>query len=205
MKVKICGMRDPTNILEVASLAPDFMGFIFYEKSKRYVGKDFKIPELFPSVIKKIGVFVNQSIDEIALLAKKHSLDYAQLHGNESADFCFKLKNKIKVIKAFLIDESFDFSETEKYCSVDYFLFDSKSTDYGGSGKTFDWNLLHKFHGNTPFFLSGGLSVENLTDLKKIPNANFYAIDINSKAESVPVLKDMNILHSMFKTLNNNS
>ena len=207
IKLKVCGMREATNIRDVALLQPDYMGFIFYEKSKRFVGNDFAIPDDFGSTIKRVGVFVNEKSDTILKLVSKYKLDYVQLHGDETPEACKVLKeNKIRVIKVFSIDSEFDFKKTESYqLHSDFFLFDTKSESYGGSGKSFDWNLLKKYDQQMPFFLSGGLSPENIHNIKELKGMNLHAIDLNSGVETAPGLKDItkvkaikNILNSIF-------
>ena len=155
IKWKVCGLRD--NIAEVVALQPDFVGFIFYKKSPRYVGENFVLPEIANSTINKVGVFVNEAFDVVYNTILKYKLDYAQLHGNESPGYCEKLKRQgIKIIKAFQVDEHFDFGELEAYESVtDYFLFDTKTKQYGGSGKSFDWQILNSYLLEKKYFLSG--------------------------------------------------
>ncbi|MBI4930989.1 MAG: phosphoribosylanthranilate isomerase [Bacteroidetes bacterium] len=193
MKLKICGMKYADNIRDVANLSPDFMGFIFYPKSKRFVGEDFTMPEML-SKIKKVGVFVNDSIENIFEQVKKHSLDFVQLHGDESPEQTSKVFKTfeildVRVIKAFGIDDQFDFSilmEYENCC--DYFLFDTKSNEYGGSGNRFDRNILKYYKLSKPYFLSGGIDSINVGELCP------FAIDVNSKFEIEPGLKDSNKL-----------
>lgn len=202
MKLKICGMKYPENILEVGTLLPDYMGFIFWEKSARYF--DGIIPKL-PKSIKKVGVFVDASLEEILNKIEKHDLQAVQLHGNESAEFCELLKKNtsklIDVIKVFPILDTFDFGILNPYEKVcDFFLFDTKGKLPGGNGTTFDWKVLEKYPSTKPFFLSGGIGkeeIEKLVDtlqcnvsLKKLP---FYAIDVNSKFEIKPGLKNIEL------------
>lgn len=146
IKWKVCGLRD--NIVEVAALQPDYIGFIFYAKSPRYVGENFVLPELANSKINKVGVFVNESLDIVHNTLVNYQLDYVQLHGNESPEFCENLiKKNVKIIKAFHVDETFDFGYLKAYELVtDYFLFDTKTNKYGGSGKSFNWNILKKYY-----------------------------------------------------------
>jgi phosphoribosylanthranilate isomerase len=198
MKLKICGMKYPENIIEVGALLPDYMGFIFYEKSARYF--DGRIPELIKT-IKKTGVFVNQSLDEILEKIKKHDLQAVQLHGEESVAFCQELKNsinsKIEIIKVFSADENFDFEIIKPFETVcDYFLFDTKGKLPGGNGITFDWTILKKYNSKKPFFLSGGIGIKELKAIEEISKTNLpiYAVDINSKFEIEPGLKNKNLL-----------
>ncbi len=186
-------MRDRINIREVAALQPDFMGFIFYPKSPRFVGADFQLPADFRSTIKKVGVFVNASTEEMMLQAKRLKLDYLQLHGDESPQQCEELRKKgIAVIKVFSVDDDFDFSITKPYSQlVDFFLFDTKGKYYGGNARTFDWNVLQKYDQQIPFFLSGGISPYNVSGIKELQGMNLYAIDINSGVEVTPGMKDI--------------
>jgi phosphoribosylanthranilate isomerase len=196
MKVKICGMKYPDNILEVSSLLPDYMGFIFWEKSSRCF--DGTIPTL-PGSIKKVGVFVNETLPIIIQKVLKHDLQVVQLHGKESVDFCQELRSQlpkgIEIIKVFSIQDEFDFSVLkpfEEFC--DYFLFDTKGKLPGGNGTTFDWTVLKKYPSTKPFFLSGGIGLEELEAVQEITKTNLpvYAIDVNSKFEIEPGLKKIN-------------
>jgi len=202
---KVCGMRDPENIGAVTALSPEYMGFIFYEKSKRWVGNNFAIPADFPEEIKRVGVFVNENVDSILSQVVKHKLHFVQLHGDESVDDCKTLKEKKSgVIKVFSIDKNFDFGTTKKYQPyVDFFLFDTKTTKRGGSGMSFDWNLLSKYDQQIPFFLSGGINLENAGSIKKLKNMNLYGVDINSGAEFAPGLKDIPKLKSIKDIISN--
>lgn len=193
-KLKVCGMKHLKNIEALVKSKPDFIGFIFYEKSKRFVGDELDISKLnTPKSIRKVGVFVNSSIEYILENFKKNKLDLVQLHGNESPEFCNKLyKKDIKISKAFQIDEDFDFSALEAYHGVcDYFLFDTKTKLYGGSGKKFNWQVLERYDNKKPFFLSGGIDLEDTGAIKSLKKLNIYAIDINSKFEIGPGLKDI--------------
>ena len=189
MKIKICGMKYPENIAEVAALLPDFMGFICYEKSARFF--DGEMPEL-PKLIKKVGVFVNENHENIVLKIAKFKLDFVQLHGNESVAFCRELQDEnIKIIKVFSINDDFDFSVLQQYESVcDYFLFDTKGLLPGGNGVTFNWDLLKNAQINKPLFLSGGIGIDEIERLKTL-NLPIFAIDINSKFEDEIGLKNI--------------
>ncbi len=198
MKLKICGMKYPDNILEVGALLPDYMGFIFWEKSARYF--DGVIPDL-PKSIKKTGVFVNATQEEILKKVVKHDLQAIQLHGEESVEFCLALKEKtdsiIEIIKVFSVSDTFDFELLKPFESVcNYFLFDTKGKLPGGNGTTFDWKVLEKYPSSKPFFLSGGIGLEEIDLTKEILTTNLpiHALDLNSKFESEPGLKDKTIL-----------
>ncbi len=201
MKLKICGMKYPDNILEVGALLPDYMGFIFWEKSARYF--DGEMPNL-PESIKKVGVFVDASLEEILAKIAKYNLQAVQLHGHESVTFCENLKKRIpnltEIIKVFSILDTFDFQELKPFeKSCDYFLFDTKGKLPGGNGTTFDWKVLEKYTSSKPFFLSGGIGIEELNAVNKILKTNLpvYAIDVNSKFEIEPGLKDIERLKDL--------
>ena len=193
MKIKICGMREEENIREVAALNPDYMGFIFYEPSPRYVGRDFNMPINLNSSISKMGVFVNQSAETVITTMDKHQLQYAQLHGDESPSFCDTLKAAgINLIKAFRVNEDFNFTVTKQFESVsDFFLFDTKGKHYGGNSRAFDWNLLAAYNQAVPFFLSGGINADNVRQLNTISSMHVHALDINSGVEDRPGFKSI--------------
>ena len=203
---KVCGMRDLNNIQTVAALQPNFMGFIFYKNSPRYVGEDFQLPPNFPSTIKRVGVFVNENIEVIKSLIKKHKLDYVQLHGEESVTDCSELRNSgVGVIKLFSIDKDFDFETTISYESVvNYFLFDTKGKFYGGNAVAFDWNLLSRYNQKIPFFLSGGLTESNILMIKKFSGYNLVALDVNSGVEDSPGYKNVQKVDSIYRLLTSN-
>jgi phosphoribosylanthranilate isomerase len=205
-KLKICGMKLPDNIQAVAALKPDYLGFIFYRPSKRFVeGLTPSFVRNLPAAIKKTGVFVNEELNKVAELAALYGLNAVQLHGAEPVKYCIALKGLladqgIALIKAFGVDEQFDFNQLKSYETVvDYFLFDTQTPDHGGSGKTFNWKLLEKYTLNIPYFLSGGIGPDSIQQLKEIKDTRLYAIDINSRFELAPGLKDIDKLIE-FKT-----
>lgn len=203
MKIKVCGLRDPENIKAVTALGPDYVGFIFYASSPRFVA-DMPAGSLnnISSSIKKTAVFVNENAETINAILDKYNFDAIQLHGSESADFCDSFKWKVQVLKAFGVDNSFDFDQLNAYADkVDFFLFDTKTDIHGGSGKTFDWTVLNKYMLDIPFFLSGGISPENLEEVKDISHPQFYGVDLNSKFETAPGLKDIAKLEKAFESL----
>src|SRR5215217_1027135 len=200
MKIKVCGLRDADNIKDVAALGPDYIGLICYERSPRFVEniRTTGVNALSGNIL-KTGVFVNESAGNIQSVIDEHSLNAIQLHGNESADFAAAFKNKVVVLKAFGVDGNFDFNQLEDYLGkVDFFLFDTKTAAHGGSGETFDWEILNRYNLSVPFFLSGGLSLENLHQIAKIKHPQFYGVDLNSRFETAPGLKDIEKLEKAF-------
>ncbi len=201
--IKVCGMRAAQNINDLAKLNPDFIGFIFYEKSKRFVDNslDINLLNQLPNTTKKVGVFVDELQEKVFGIIKKYNLDYAQLHGNESVQYCQNLKqNGVKIIKAFSVDETFDFKTTNDFKNtVDFFLFDTKTAEKGGSGKTFDWSILEKYQGDTPFLLAGGIDENNFETAKNIKHKSLFGLDLNSKFEIEPGLKDIEKLKKVLK------
>ena len=200
MKLKVCGMKYSQNITEIENLFPDLMGFIFYEKSKRF----FNLPEInLNNKVKRVGVFVNENIQEIKNKIKKYKLDYVQLHGEENVNFCHLLQPFAKIIKVFKIDYNFNFKKTEEFEEVcDYFLFDTKSQLHGGSGKKFDWDLLKNYNCKKDFFLSGGIDISDIEEIKKIVNSYPIAgIDVNSKFELDNLEKDKEKINLLIKKL----
>lgn len=191
LQLKVCGMRDPQNILEVAEQKPEYMGFIFYAASPRFVGDDFEMPE-FAHPIRKVGVFVNEDAAVVSEKARTFRLDAAQLHGHETPEQCAEIKRAgIDVIKVFSVDDETDFSVTEAYTAVaDYFLFDTKGRYYGGNAKTFNWEILHRYQEDVPFFLSGGLTPAHIPQVVALRHRALIAIDVNSGVEVRPALKD---------------
>jgi phosphoribosylanthranilate isomerase len=190
-KLKICGMKYPDNIVEVSQLLPDYLGFIFSENSSRFF--DGEIPEI-PKSIKKVGVFVDATLEEIISKIKKYDLNAVQLHGNETPEFCKNIKQEnIEIIKVFSVNDDFDFEVVKPFGAVsDYFLFDTKGKLPGGNGITFNWQILEKYNSIKPFFLSGGIGIEDIEKIKQM-NLPIYAIDVNSKFEIEPGLKNINL------------
>ena len=229
MKLKVCGMKYVENIEQIVGLKPDYLGFIFYEKSKR----NFEgiIPE-FSKSIKKTGVFVNEYIEIIISLVEEYRLDAIQLHGDESLEYVADLKNQLKerrtlfldenkqikkkknkhyiseneveLIKVFGIKDDFNFDYLKPYLEVvDFFLFDTKGKERGGNGTKFDWSILKKYPFRKPFFLSGGIGIEDIEAVQEIIKSNLpiYALDINSKFELKPGLKNINEVKNFKNTL----
>lgn len=225
VRLKVCGMKYQGNISQVAKVGPDYLGFIFYEKSARNFN-DNSIPQL-PNTIKKIGVFVNADLDFILEKIRFHNLQAVQLHGNESPSFCSQLKSRfqrslesqkdenhntpevsaqLEVIKVFSIKEEFNFEVLKPYENVcDFFLFDTKGKLPGGNGFTFDWNALNTYPSTKPFFLSGGIGIEQIENLKQFQQSTAskycFAVDVNSKFEIEPGLKNIELLKEFKKSL----
>lgn len=202
--VKVCGMRDAENIREVEALGIDLMGFIFWPKSSRYVSER---PAYLPTNCKRVGVFVDEDIETVKRIADDYALDYIQLHGHELADYCAQLRG-FKLIKAFNIATTEDFKQTEPYTGiVDYFLFDTKGKSVGGNGEKFDWSVLSAYDGNTPFLLSGGIGPDDAEVLTShfspLTSKKCVGIDLNSRFEIAPGLKDINKLKDFLNALNN--
>ncbi len=212
MIIKVCGMREPDNIRQLLDLKPDYLGFIFYAHSKRFVGDlpADAMSSIFTST-KKTGVFVNETMDAMADKVIKYDLDAVQMHGDESAEFCrsfrkflsnMQTEKNVEIIKAFGVSDEFDFGILASYEDfVDYFLFDTKTTDHGGSGVSFDWNILENYHGRKPYFLSGGLSPDNIHGIKGIKDMRFYGVDLNSRFEIDAGVKDIERLRSVFERI----
>lgn len=201
--IKVCGMREPDNILQLLELPIQYMGHIFYQKSARYVG-DLANLDISKN-IKKTGVFVNSSIAEILESVNRLSLKAVQLHGDETAEMASALKSEgLEVIKAFGIDEEFDWNQLESFVDhVDFFLFDSKSPAYGGTGKAFNWQKLKEYPFEKPYFLSGGLSLENFEEAINFEDKRLVGLDLNSKFEIEPGLKDIEKLKLALKIIRN--
>lgn len=186
-------MRDPENIEHIAAAGADMLGFIFFEKSKRYVDTiDISHYKSMKTQPEKVGVFVNAKPDFIKAQIVDFQLDYVQLHGEESPDYCAAIKDKtdVKIIKVFSVGEDFDFQKAEDYIKVaDYFLFDTKGKERGGNGIKFNWDILQKYKGKTPFLLSGGIRLKDVAAIKKFKHPQLWGLDINSGFESAPGVK----------------
>lgn len=226
MKIKVCGMKYQENLLQVADLQPDYLGFIFYDKTPRNFTEE-AIPKLSKN-IQKVGVFVNATIDQVLSKVQTHQLQAVQLHGNETAEYCNELKKRhselvyesqhentnqvqlkesLKIIKVFSIKDTFNFSALTPYEDlVDYFLFDTKGKNAGGNGYTFNWETLKGYPSSTPYFLSGGIGLDEATNvlsfLNKPEATHCHAIDINSKFEIKPGLKNIEQLKQFINKIN---
>ena len=205
IKLKVCGLTKLDQIVELMQMNIDFLGFIFYEKSPRYVLNALTLNEIKSIQHRgKVGVFVNENIATIHEISEKAGLNYIQLHGDETEDFIIELrqnlKEEVKIIKVFRIpiviprneeSQRFFTSLLAVQNDIDYVLFDTDSESFGGTGKTFDWQILNELEINIPYFLSGGISEENIENIKQLEQQPF-ALDINSKVEFEPGNKNIN-------------
>ncbi|MBP3843820.1 MAG: phosphoribosylanthranilate isomerase [Prevotella sp.] len=202
MIIKTCGMRDADNIRAVSELRIDWMGFIFWPPSSRYVSEK---PTFLPTRQKRVGVFVDARIEEVKSKADEYALDLIQLHGSESPAFCERLKanSRQQLIKAFNIAIQEDLQQTSPYEGlVDYFLFDTKAKMVGGNGTQFDWSVLSAYQGNTPFLLSGGIGPDDAEKVRNFHHPQLAGIDLNSRFELSPALKDIEKLKQFITEYN---
>ena len=207
MLIKVCGMREPDNIRRVAEAGADWMGFIFYARSPRFAGN------LSPDEISKeravrrppvrVGVFVDATPEYMMEMGNKYALGYLQLHGNESPDTCYALQKRgYAIIKAFSIADEEDLKLTADYEGrADYFLFDTKCEQHGGSGNQFDWSMLNSYKGKKPFLLSGGINPYSPPTLKELRHPQLAGFDLNSRFETKPGLKDVERLRHFLEEL----
>ncbi len=198
-------MRESENIEQLLALRPDYMGFIFYGKSPRNAEGTLneELLKNFPPNTKKVGVFVNADLETLKQTVSTFSLDYVQLHGDESVEYVAELfAVGIKVIKVFSVGDEFDFEGLDIYNPfVDFFLFDTKGRARGGNGEAFDWEILKGYNQKVPFFLSGGIDLDNVDALEALGEMNIHAIDVNSKFELAPGLKDIERIEQLTSSL----
>jgi phosphoribosylanthranilate isomerase len=208
MKIKVCGMREAANIAEVAPLSPDFMGFIFYERSPRYAGgMPPRALDALPPQTKRVGVFVDAPEERVLETARRYSLDLVQLHGSEPPEMCAALRaGGIGVIKAFGIGSREDVERAAAYeGTCDYYIFDTADTSHGGTGRKFDHSLLESYSGPTPYLLSGGLGPEDAPALATAARKNTLCagFDVNSRFETAPGTKDPDAIEQFMGTIKN--
>lgn len=198
LQLKVCGINDSNSLFELNDLKPNYLGFIFYDQSPRFLSLNETVLKKINPDILKIGVFVNEKCLNVIEKCKMFNLQGIQLHGDESVEYINQIKKLLPdliISKAFLIDQSFDFNQLANYADlVNYFLFDSKSEQYGGSGKKFDWQRLDDYTINTPYFLSGGIEFNDLNKIKEINHPQFIGVDINSKFEIAPGIKNIELI-----------
>ncbi len=205
MLIKVCGMRGPQNIAEVARLVPDMMGFIFYDRSPRNACSTppDALDALAPGT-KRVGVFVDAPMGQILETARRYRLDLVQLHGDETPAVCAELRDRgLGVIKAFGIASADDVERTAAYeGTCDYYVFDTADASHGGTGRKFDHSLLAAYKGSTPYLLSGGLAPEDAEDLAaSLPCPRQTGFDINSRFETAPGLKNPETIEHFIKTI----
>lgn len=198
--VKVCGMTEARNIREVEQLGVDMMGFIFYPKSPRCL---CQMPEYLPVAARRVGIFVDESKENILMYADRFGLNYIQLHGKESPAYCHSLRRcGLHLIKAFPVAQPKDLRGVSAYDGLcDYYLFDTKSPQHGGSGNLFDWNLLLCYNGSTDFLLGGGINPYSAEAIRKFRHPRFAGIDINSRFETSPGIKDTERIERFLKKL----
>lgn len=207
LKVKVCGMRDVENIQALKYLPIHFMGFIFYEPSSRFVElngvPDINFKMLSHWGIKKVGVFVNAELAYVIQKQIQYGLDYVQLHGDENIFYCQSLQEKgIRIIKAFAVDDTFDFNDTRAYeLFCDFLLFDTKGLLPGGNGVAFNWEVLKNYKGQTPFLLGGGVGPGLEDKIIALDHPQFEGIDLNSKFETAPGMKDISRIRDFLTNL----
>jgi phosphoribosylanthranilate isomerase len=207
--IKVCGMREASNIRDIEALGIDWLGLIFWPKSSRYVSER---PDYLPRNAKRVGVFVDEAPEKIVNISRRYGLDYIQLHGHESTSDINRLRQIIanqdvstippQLIKAFSIATANDLEQTKAYEGhVDYFLFDTKGTSVGGNGVQFDWEVLTAYQGSTPFLLSGGIGPEDAERIRAFHHPRCIGIDLNSRFEIAPGLKDSHRLKTFLEQL----
>jgi phosphoribosylanthranilate isomerase len=207
MKIKVCGMTDRDNVNAIVAARPDYLGFIFYENSPRSVDEAVihDTIQSVPDEIDKVGVFVNEEIDKVLDIYRSYDLDYVQLHGDETEEYCAELKDEgAQIIKAFRIGTNFRFNRIFNYIPfIDLFLFDTKGDKRGGTGKKFDWKLLEGYAGDLPFLLSGGIAMSDIDAILKLGHPKLNGVDINSRFESAPGVKDVTSVLQFITKLRN--
>ncbi|HEY5510146.1 MAG TPA: phosphoribosylanthranilate isomerase [Prolixibacteraceae bacterium] len=208
MIIKVCGMRDALNIKQIAAIeGVDLIGMIFYPSSPRYVNSQVTADSVASlKETGRVGVFVNERLEVVVQKSTFYHLDYLQLHGNETPEYLAALKkliaDNIRFIKAFSIRSEKDIDLTMDYEGLcDYFLFDTPTSKYGGSGLTFDWNILQKYAGATPFLLGGGIAPDSFDELDKFQHLRWAGVDLNSRFETAPGLKDDALITDFIKNI----
>ena len=204
--IKVCGMREAENIRQIERLAPDWMGFICWDGSPRFVSKT---PDYLPVSCSRTGVFVNPSVQQVKEDMTRLGLDIIQLHGKETPQFCQAIKSlrrpdgsPLRLVKAFGITADRPFPDTSEYEEAcDYFLFDTRCTTIGGSGMVFDWDMMRQYHGKRPFLLSGGIGEEHIEALKSFSHPMFAGVDLNSRFEDSPAIKNVERLKNFIHQL----
>lgn len=204
MIVKVCGIKTESNIRDLSPLDFDMVGLNFYPSSPRYVDASV-VPQWYDILVdsvSRVGVFVNMEMDDVLDFVDEYRLDYVQLHGDESLDYIKRISKHVSIIKVCRVDESFDFEDTLPYEEyIEYFLFDTATPNYGGSGNKFSWDLLQNYNGNRPYLLSGGIGPEDIMHVKSIKDPRLVGVDINSKFEISTGVKNVPLISDFLKNI----
>lgn len=197
-------MRAKENVAALSELPIHMVGLNFYPPSKRYISNEHEADsfDALSEDIELVGVFVQEEFDIVTEYINSYQLDYVQLHGGESSLYCQCMKELAGVIKVFSVDEDFDFTSTEVFDGMDYFLFDTKTKGYGGSGRKFDWTKLEEYKGNTPFLLAGGIGPKDAEEINKLQHLQFAGVDLNSGFETSPAMKDIDLIDKFIQAIN---
>ena len=198
MIIKVCGLRDRENHQEISNLDVEMIGINLYEPSSRFIG-DYRLEQIEGQL--RVGVFVKASISDLKQAITEHDLDLLQLHGDEDVAYCKEAQILKPIIKVFRIDPDFDWNIISDFAFADYILLDTKTKLFGGSGKKFDWSILDRYTLDTPFLLSGGIGPEDVVSIKNIKHPKFIGVDINSKFEISPAMKDLSLVSAFTKEI----
>ncbi len=198
MLIKVCGIRRSPDLINLANTGADWLGLNFYKPSPRYF-VDTSITKN-PNV-KYAGIFVRANLDRLKRIVECYELDLVQLHGDEGVNYCMAVQRLVPVIKVFRVDDQFDFTQIKSFEFCDYLLFDTRTTKYGGSGNKFEWTLLQGYHGRTPFLLSGGIGPDDVPRLLAVDHPSFIGVDINSRFELEPGIKDLKLVSDFVKQI----
>ena len=202
MLVKVCGFKNDSNLSSIVQLDIDMIGLNFYPKSKRYLDDEGQLAALIPAQIERVGVFVNEEFDRVLQLVKQHGLHYVQLHGEESPSYCNRMKSYVNVIKAFGVAPGDNLNDmTAGYDTCEFLLFDTHTQLRGGSGRKFDWSVLKSYTGTIPFLLAGGLEPDDFKEIKRIDHNRLIGVDVNSKFETSPGVKDIDRLNYFIENI----
>lgn len=203
VKLKVCGLTQRAQFEQLSAMPVTYGGLIFYPKSSRFIGDKLSADEVKKiKGLQKVGVFVDSSEEEVLEKTRLYGLDLVQLHGDESPEFCKIIRQHVSVIKAFRVENQADIAQAKAYDGCcDYFLFDTAGKLYGGNGELFNWELLEQYSGRTEFFLSGGIGPEEATALKKFDHPRLKAIDVNSRFEVGPGVKNVDQLKDFIEDL----
>lgn len=198
MIIKVCGLRDRENHQEISNLDVEMIGINLYEPSSRFIG-DYRLEQIEGQL--RVGVFVKASISDLKQAITEHDLDLLQLHGDEDVAYCKEAQILKPIIKVFRIDPDFDWNIISDFAFAEYILLDTKTKLFGGSGKKFDWSILDRYTLDTPFLLSGGIGPEDVVSIKNIKHPKFIGVDINSKFEISPAMKDLSLVSAFTKEI----